>query len=388
MHFTRALRADRVKQGVLYAGTEYGMYISYDGGNNWKSFQLNLPITPITDLAIKNNDLIVATQGRSLYVLDDLSVIQQKSESILSKNLHLFEVNPAYRMPGGGRRGGGMETSSVVRNAGMNPSNGVVINYFMKNVDDSTKLSVDILDKNKKKIKTFSTKSKEEKISVVGGMNQFEWDMNYPVAERMDGLILWNGFVRGPKAAPGEYFAKFKSGTDSAEVKFSILGDPNYKTTLTEYEEQVSFLLTARDKFSDIIKALKNIKEIRQQMTDLSARTGKEIPKEIKQQVDTINKQMTAIEEALHQTKAKSSQDVLNYPIKLDDKLASVYNAASAGNTAPSRQVKEAYAELELLINGELAKLKKVMEQDVAQLNKIIHEKSVPVIGIKKEEKE
>lgn len=387
-HFARAIRADRVKQGLLYAGTEYGMYISYDGGNNWKSFQLNLPVTPITDLAIKNNDLIVATQGRSIYILDDLSVIQQKNESILSKNLHVFEVNPAYRMPGGGRRGGAMTASVSARNAGMNPSNGVVINFFLKNVTDSTKLTIDILDKKKEKIKTFSTSSKEDKITVVKGMNQFEWDMNYPVAEKMDGLILWNGFVRGPKAAPGEYFAKFKSETDSAEVKFTILADPNYKTTQEEYEEQVNFLLTVRDKFSDVIKALKNIKELKQQMTDLTARSGKGMPKEIRQQIDTIHKQLTAVEETLHQTKAKSSQDVLNYPIRLDDKLASVYNAAAAGNTAPSRQVREAYAELEILVNAELTKLKKVMEEDVTQLNKMIHEKAVPVIGIKKEDKD
>jgi hypothetical protein len=219
-------------------------------------------------------------------------------------------------------------------------------------------------------------------------MNRFEWDMNYPVAERMDGLILWNGFVRGPKAAPGEYFAKFKSGNDSSEVKFTIRGDPNYKTTQSEYELQVNFLLMARDKFSDIINALKNIKELRQQMTDLTARAGKSMPKEIKQKIDTIHKQLTVVEEALHQTKAKSGQDVLNYPIRLDDKLASLYNAAAAGNTPPSRQAKEAFAELEILINAELAKLKKVLEEDVVQLNKMIYEKQVPVIGIKKEEKE
>lgn len=386
MHFTRAIRADRVKQGLLYAGTEYGMYISYDGGNNWKSFQLNLPVVPVTDLAIKNNDLIVATQGRSLYVLDDLTVVQQKNETILLKNLHVFDVNPAYRMPGGGRRGGGTAAPISLKNAGMNPSNGAVINFYLKSADDSAKLSIDILNKNREKIKTFSTSSKEDNISIVSGMNQFEWDMNYPVAERMDGLILWNGFVRGPKAAPGEYFAKFKTGKDSAEVKFTILGDPNYKATQTEYEEQLKFLLTARDKFSEIIKALKNIKDIRQQMTDLTARAGKDLPKEIKQQVDSINRQMKEVEEALHQTKAKSSQDVLNYPIRLDDKLAGIYNAAAAGNAAPSKQAKDAYAELTVLIDTELAKLKKVMNDDLGQLNKMIHEKMVPVIGIKKEE--
>ena len=386
MHFTRAVRADKKRQGLLYAGTEYGMYISYDDGASWKSFQLNLPVVPITDLAIKNNDLIVGTQGRSIYILDDLTVVQQSSADILNKNLHVFSVNPAYRMPGGSRRGGGGGGGGqVLRNVGTNPSNGVEINYYIKNVTDSTKLSVEVMDKNRKPIKLFSTSSKENKIEIGKGMNQFEWDMLYPVAERVEGLILWNGFVGGPKAAPGNYFAKFKSGNDSAEVSFSIIPDPNYKTTQAEYEDQFNHLITIRDKSSEIMKAIKNIREIRQQMNDFSARVGKDLPKEVKQQIDTVGKQLTAVEEALHQTKAKSGQDVLNFPIKLDDKLSSIYNASAAGQSAPSKQTKDAYNELVVLIDEQLNKLKKIMSEDVAKLNQLIHEKTLPVIGNKKE---
>ena len=390
MHFTRAIRADRKRTGLLYAGTEYGMYISYNDGASWESFQLNLPVVPITDLAIKNNDLIVGTQGRSIYILDDLTTVQQKSPAVLNKNLHVFDVNPAYRMPGGGRRGGGGGMSGApIANAGMNPPNGAVFNYYLKNVTDSSKLSIVLIDKNKKIIKTYSTSSKENKVEVVNGMNQFEWDMNYTVAEKVDGLILWNGFVGGPKAAPGNYFAKFKSGADSTEVPFTILADPNYKTLQAEYEEQFNHLITIRDKSSEIMKAIKNIREVRQQMNDFSARVGKnDIPKEIKQQIDTVNKQITVVEEALHQTKAKSGQDVLNFPIKLDDKLSSIYNAASAGQSGLSRQSKEAYAELVVKIDEQLNKLNKIMNEDVARLNQMIHEKLLPVIGLKKEEKE
>jgi len=386
MHFARCLRADRKRPGLLYAGTEYGMYISYDDGANWKSFQLNLPVTPVTDLLIKNNDLIVGTQGRSLYILDDLTVVQQKNADLLNKSLHVFDVNPAYRMPGGGRRGGGGRFGGGAQtNVGMNPPNGVVFNYLMKEANDSTKLSIAIMDKNKKLIKTYSTSSKENKIEVEKGMNQFEWDMNYPEAERVEGLILWNGFIGGPKAAPGNYFAKFKSGNDSTEVPFTILGDPNYKTSQADYEEQFNFLITVRDKSSEIMKAIKNIREVRQQMTDFSGRVGRGIPKEVKQQIDTINKQMTAVEEALHQTKAKSGQDVLNFPIKLDDKLSSIYGAASAGQSGLSQQSKDAYAELVVQIDEQLNKLKKIMNEDVAKLNQLIHEKTLPVIGVKKE---
>jgi hypothetical protein len=385
MHFTRAIRADKKRAGLLYAGTEFGMYISYDGGANWRSFQLNLPVTPITDLLIRNNDLIVATQGRSLWILDDLSLIQQTNEGILNKSLHVFEVNPAYRTPGGGGRGGRRGGGGDVQNAGMNPASGVVINYYLKNTTDSTKLSIALMDKNNKLIKTFSTSSKENKIEVKSGLNQFVWDMNHPEADRVDGLILWNGFVRGPKAAPGEYTARFRSGNDSAEVKFTILADPNYRLSNDEYAEQVDFLLAVRDKFSAVMKGLKSIKDIRQQLTDLSGRVGKAIPHELKEKMDTINKQLTAVEEALHQTKAKSGQDVLNFPIRLDDKIASVYNAAAAGNTPPSKQAKEAFAELSAQTDIQLEKLKYVIDEELKKLNLIIHEVKLPVVSPKRE---
>lgn len=387
MHFARCLRADRKRLGLLYAGTEYGMYISYDDGANWKSFQLNMPVTPITDLAIKNNDLIVGTQGRSIYILDDLTTIQQRSADVLNQSLHVFSVNSAYRMPGGGRRFARMMPMALPPNTGQNPPNGVVINYYLKDANDSTQLSIRIMDRNRKTIKTYATSSLENKIEINKGMNQFEWDMNYPEAERVDGLILWNGSISGPKAAPGNYFAFFKSGKDSVEVPFTVLPDPNYKATQAEYDEQFNQLITMRDKFSEMMKAIKNIRELRQQMNDFNARVGKDMPKEVKQQMDTINKQLTAVEEALHQTKAKSSQDVLNFPIRLDDKLSSIYNAAAAGSAGLSKQAKDAYAELQPLINAQLDKLKKIMTDDVGKLNQLIHEKLLPVIGVKKEEK-
>ena len=381
MHFTRVLRADRKRQGLLYAGTEYGMYISYDDGASWRSFQLNLPVTPITDLTIKNNDLVVGTQGRSIYILDDLTPVQNRSTEAVAKNLHVFEVNPAYRIAAAGGRG----QQQALRNVGLNPPNGVVFHYYLKNANDSTKMTIDVMDKNNKVIKTFSTTGRENKFEVARGMNQFIWDMNYPEADRVDGLILWNGFVGGPKAAPGSYFAKFKSGNDSVTVPFTVLADPNYKTTPAEYEEQFVFLTSIRDKFSEVMKALKNIRDIRQQMNDLNTRLGRDMPKEVKQQIDTINKQMTQVEEALHQTKAKSGQDVLNYPIRLDDKIAGVYDAAAAGYASPSKQVREAFAELSAQTDIELNKLKKIMTEDVGKLNQLIHEKILPVIGVKKE---
>jgi photosystem II stability/assembly factor-like uncharacterized protein len=378
-HFTRCMRADKKRPGLLYCGTEYGMYISYDDGANWKPFQLNLPVVPITDLTIKENDLIVATQGRSFWVLDDLTVVQQKDNSITDKNLFVFGVNDAYRYDG--------FQNLNAKNAGMNPPNGSVINYYLKNASDSSKLSIEILDKNKKQIKLFATnaKEKDDKIEVSRGMNQFVWNMFYPPAEKAEGLILWHGNVPGPKAAPGQYFYKIKADKDSVEGSFNIRANPVYNVSQQDYEEQFNFLITIRDKFSEIQKAGKNIRDIRKQLNDFVDKQGKDCPKEIKEQADTINKQMTVIEEALHQTKAKSGQDVLNYPIRLDDKISGLYDFAASGNGAPAKQVKDAYTELSGQADVQLNKLKKIMEEDLVKFNQMIREKALPVIGVKKD---
>jgi hypothetical protein len=288
-------------------------------------------------------------------------------------------VNDTYRFDG--------YQNLNAKNAGVNPPNAVVINYYLKNITDSAKVSIEIFDKNKKSIKLFASnaKEKEDKIEVSSGMNQFVWNMLYAPAQKIDGLILWHGTVPGPKAAPGNYFYTIKAGKDSAEGSFVIKANPVYQLSQQDYEDQFNFLIAVRDKFNDIQKAIKNIREVRKQIGDFTDKQGTELPKEIKQQVDTINKQMTAIEEVLHQTKAKSGQDVLNFPIRLDDKISGLYDFAVSGNAAPAKQVKDAFIELSAQADVQLNALQKIMNDDLVKLNALIREKALPVIGLKKE---
>lgn len=385
-HFTRAMRADKKRPGLLYAGTEYGMYISYDDGANWKKFQLNLPVVPITDLTIKENDLVVATQGRAFWVIDDLSVIQQRELATTEKKLQVFAVNDAYRTEGGGRRmrGGG----GTIPNMGDNPPNGVVFNYLLNGANDSSKVSVTVFDKQHKPIKTFSAKEKlpADKLDFSDGMNQFVWDMNYPPAERVDGLILWNGGIGTTRAAPGKYTARFRFEKDSVDVPFVIKANPNYAMTEADYDAQVGFLLQVRDKFSEIQKAIKDIRSIRSQINEFTARMDTAGNKDIKKMADSLKKQMTKVEEALYQTKSKSGQDVLNFPIRLNDKIAGLYGVAASGQNPPSKQAREAFADLGGQADVQLAKLKKIMENDLKAFNRMINEKQLPVIGVKSED--
>jgi photosystem II stability/assembly factor-like uncharacterized protein len=379
-HFARCIRADRKRPGLLYCGTEYGMYISYDYGEHWKPFQLNLPTVPITDLAIKNNDLVVATQGRSFYILDDLSVVQNLQNGITKKDLYIFPINDAYRLEG--------RQDLTVKNAGINPPNGIVVNYFLKGATDSTLVKIFILDKDKKVISSFSTKPEgdTEKISVSPGMNQFVWDMHYAPGVKIKGLVLWNGTVPGPKAIPGSYYIKVvRDGKDSAEAEATILANPTYKETQQEYQEQFDFLIAVRDKFSEVQKAILHIREIRNQINEFMARQGKDTTGEIKSMADSIKTNLSEIEDSLCQTKAKSDEDVLNYPIRLNDHIAGIYSFAASGNYPPTQQVKEAFAYLSKKADVQLEKLKNILDIDVPKFNDLIRIKQLPVIGLKKD---
>jgi hypothetical protein len=380
MHFARVVRADRQRPGLLYAGTEYGMYISYDNGDSWSPFQLNLPIVPVTDLTIKDNSLIVATQGRAFWSLDDLSLPQQYAPDSLVAALHVFHVNDAYRIEGGGRRGRG---EAVIRNAGQNPPNGVVLNYWLKNAPDSPKVSITIFDKAHAPIRTFSTSGDDDtRLECHSGMNSFVWDMLYPPAEKITGMLLWTGGAGSPKAAPGKYTARIRYDHDSADVSFTIKGDPNSPLTEADYDTQVGFLLQVRDKYNEVQKAIIRIRDIRTQLNDLNGRLDS-TNKPIKKLSDSLSRELTRIEEALYQTKSKSGQDMLNFPIRLNDKISGVYGVAAGGNVLPSKQVREVFAVLSAQADVQLARLKEIEQSGLPAINKMIYDQKVPVISVK-----
>ncbi len=353
------------------------MYISYNAGASWKKFQLNLPVVPITDMAIKNNDLIVATQGRAFWILDDLGIVQSDKSAILGSRLHVLPVNEAYRMSGG--------VDSNIRNGGMNPPNGVVFNYYLKDITDSSVITLSILDQQGKKVKTFSRNGKEKdgKLEVSNGMNRLVWDMQNEPGERIDGMILWSGGAGGPKSAPGSYKARFRYGSDSVEVPFVIKSDPNYKIPDEEYREQVNFLLQVRDKYNEVQRSIKNIRSMRAQINDLVGKMDTIVAKEFKPMSDSINKRLTAVEEAMYQTKVKAGQDILNYPMRLNDRLGGLYNVAASGNNAPTQQVKDAFKELSNECDVQLNKLKAITDTDVKSFNNLIIDKRIPVIGVR-----
>lgn len=377
-HFARCLRADHKVPGLLYCGTEYGMYISYDYGNTWKSFQLNLPTVPITDLTIKNNDLVVATQGRAFWILDDLSLVQNLHKANTGDDIKLFPIDDTYLMKG--------SSNENVVNAGINPPNGAVINYYLKDYVDSNLTTIKIYDSLNNVVRIFSNKPNGDtgKAEMWKGMNQFVWDLKYTPAEKVDSMILWNDQVPGPKAIPGTYIARIVKGSDSLQQTFVVRANPNFNETRQEYREQFSFLIMVRDKFSEIQKTIKNIRSLRSQINGFLSLQPKDSLGQVKTKADTILKKMQSVEEALYQTKAKSNQDVLNFPIRLNDQIAGLFDFASSGNYPPTDAVKEAYNMLSEQADIQLAEFKKIEQIDIPAFNRLIREKQLPLIGIRK----
>lgn len=375
--FARCLRADPVKKGFLYCGTEQGMYISFNDGLDWHPFQLNLPRVPVTDLTIKDNDLVVATQGRSFWILDKLDFIHQLDEDLMEKSLHVFNPATSYRM-------NGYQVQQPV-NEGKNPPNGVVIHYWLHDVSDSTKVSIAIYDARDTLVRRFNSGSgeKDEKLSPEKGMNQFVWNMQVKGVEKMDDMILWNGNIGSYKVPPGTYSIRVSTGKDSMTVPALIMKDPNYTIPDADYVAQFDFLNTIKNKFEQTQQTIKDIRSIRSQINTLKEKLGDEYPADLDSLGKQIGKKLTEVEEHLYQTKAKSGQDVLNYPIRLNDKLAGVFDAANQ-HTAPTKAARDAYADVAGKIDVEIGRFKAVLESDINLYNTLVREKQISFILLKK----
>ncbi|QXD15861.1 glycosyl hydrolase [Rhodocaloribacter litoris] len=362
-HFTRAIQPDPKRRGLLYAGTESGMYISFDDGAHWKPFQLNLPVVPITDLDWKDDDLIVATQGRSFWIIDDVTPLHQLSDEVAGSAFWLFTPRPTYRL--GGR-------------------SAVTFRYYFKDAPDSNAVRLKILEEDGDLIRTFTPKAKErgERLAIARGANAFSWDMRYEDAESFPGLIMWAASTRGPRAAPGRYQARLIVGSDSMTVPFEIKKDPRSSSTLEDLQAQFAFLIEIRDKLSETHRAIKRIRDVREQTQAITRRLGDEHAgaDEIKQAARALNEKLTAIEEALYQTKNRSRQDPLNFPIRLNNKLAALGSTVAAGDYRPTDQAYAVKAELTAQIDAELARLDTVLTTDLPAFNDLVREKAVPAV--------
>ena len=400
--YCRVLREDPNKPGLLFAGTERGVYVSFNDGDSWQKLNLNLPLTPIRDLRIqkREKDLIVATHGRAFWVLDDITPLYEIKDKTTKADKHLFKPRPAYRMQGG---------QSDDRSSGTNAPNGVIVRYFFKK-KPSSEIKLQFLTPKGDTIITYSSSKnlkgepmkiskefyqdpKKEQagfITAKAGMNSFVWNMRYPNATAVDGTnVMWAGSGVGAKVVPGSYIVRLiEDKTIIAEAAVEIKLDPRVTASDADLKEQFDLHQKVNKKVNEAHIAINQLRKIRTQINGYMATVKDTVAvNQMKKMTKSTLENLDKIESSLMQPKAKAPQDVLAYPIQLNDKMAGLGSNVSSSESKPTRNAYVVYEDLAIKIDAEIKKIKDIVDNDVKEFNAFVMKQQIPAIILDKEKK-
>lgn len=329
--FVRVVREDPKTKGLLYAGTETGLFISNDDGKNWQRFQLNLPIVPINDLIIQDNDLVVATAGRAFWILDDLSAIQQSNGKFSKKNIEIFKPKNTYRLFGG-------SGEKPINSVGQNPKQGVTFDYYLNQKSDSLSFTLKVFDSQENLIRTITNKDRKDFKSWPGGpskpavlpskkgLNRFTWDFRRETLPSIDKVFIFGGH-QGSRVAPGDYKLRLILEKDSVETIVTILPNPKIKATVSDFNQQQTFLQDIENQVKDIHNAVNAMRSAKAQLKsyELLLKENKEantLLEKAKIIIDSID----SWEQKLIQPKQKTFQDVINFNNQLNAQFMHLKN--------------------------------------------------------------
>ena len=372
--WVRVVREDPIRRGLLYAGTETGMYVSFDDGEHWQSLQLNLPIVAITDLQIEQNQLVAATQGRAFWILDDLTVLQQLTQEVASSEVHLFRPENPYRV------GGGTSDSPTL---GKNPPNGAVIYYNLAQEPDGV-ATLEILDAAGEVLRTFSSDSDASApLATKTGLNRQVWDLRRESPEALPRIGQFGSEGRGYRSMPGTYTARLTVGDSTLTQGFEVLADPRLEPGVADYRASELFLRKVYDSLVALRESVKQIRSVRDQASALIERTadqpgGDEIGEAGGKLVDSL----TAIEERLVQVKRETQQDRVNFPPTLNDMLLGLQGQVDNTDFPPTAGALLRLDELSADWNKEKTELQRLMGEDLEAFNTLIREKGVPAVSM------
>ncbi|MFZ0770999.1 MAG: hypothetical protein WCA49_22885 [Candidatus Sulfotelmatobacter sp.] len=393
--FVRAVREDPKKRGLLYAGTENGIYVSFNDGAEWRSLKLNLPATPVHDLVVKGNDLVVATHGRAFWILDDISPLRQFTDDVAKQDVYVYAPGPAYRIQAG--ESGEHHPS---KRTGQNPPAGAVIYYYLKDAPKAgTETKLEILDSSGKTIRKYSSaeaqlldeplgpddKKPEKEIKPDAGLNRFVWDLRYEEAHRIPGYYLWeyNGGAKGPVAAPGQYQVRLTVGSESQVVPLEVKLDPRVNVSQADLAAQFGLLAQVHEELNRVYDAVNQIQDVRSQVAGLKRRLPENAStKAIVTSADDLEKKLVAVRDQLVNLTISANEDSLAYPPQIDAKLAYLAIDVGSADSAPTEAEQLEFEKLKRQSGELLSRWDDLQRRDLGAFQKLTAEGSLSTVVV------
>ena len=374
--FARTIREDPKRRGLLYLGTEHGIYISFNDGASWQPLKLNLPVTPVHGIVVEERDLVIGTHGRGFYVLDNIGVLRQATPELTNNTLHLFE--PLNPMRGRDRN--------------------VTFDYYLSK--EAPEVRIEFLDAPGTVLRTFTGTAKAAaapaggddnpfnfgpaRVTVAQGINRFAWDMRYEGATVFPGMIMWAAQPqRGPAAPTGRYTVRVTANGETKSRDFTIALDPRLKADgISEADllEQFKLSMKVRDKVSEANQAVIDIRNIREQVNQRLQKVPARKKIEIQKLADGLMQPLTAVEEEAYQVRNRSGQDPLNYPIKLNNKIAALVGVIESADARPTDQSVEVFNELSAQLDAQIAKMKQTLKTELPRLNAALKREKIEAV--------
>jgi hypothetical protein len=375
------VREDPVRKGLLYAGTETGIYVSFDDGKRWQSLQLNLPVTPVTDLKVQSDDLVAATQGRAFWILDDLSPLRQIDDEVSAAELHLFKPRDAHRvggfgffmMPGGPRLGN-------------NPPPGAIIDYYLAEAPGSP-VALEILNRAGEVIRSYSSEKKPgggmaaaRPLGAKAGMNRFAWDVRHEPIKPIPKTFVF-GSLAGRKAVPGTYQARLTVGDENRTESFTVKKDPSVEATAEDFREQDSFVKEIEAELNAIHEAVIELRAVRDQLEVVMKRAEHHAEKDaIAEAGKALVEKLTEMEDTLIQKRTIDMQTILNAPSRLNHHYVYLRMSVDGGEGEVRNGARERLDDLSAQWSQHKATLDGFLGEELAAFNALVSEKGVPAV--------
>src|SRR6266581_8551435 len=388
--YVHAVREDPEKRGLLYAGTELGVFVSFDDGAHWQRLQLNLPTSPIHDLAVKDDDLVVATHGRSFWVLDDLTPIRQLNKQSAQADVILYQPQTALRLhyP---------EEFDKRQPVGDNPPAGAIIDYYFR-TGPKEEVSLEILDASGKVVRHLSSKEKKEgeqppewpdrvervkTIPANEGMNRFAWDLRYDDPVQIPGAFYSGTGPKGPLALPGEYQVKLTVSGKSQTAPLHLSIDPRTKGAEPALQKQFTLATQVNDRISQLHQAVNEIRDLKSQIQTLHKRFGDDQRlKPALDAADQLDHKMSEVEQQLIQVNMKGSEGNLAFPNMLNERFDTFSHAIEFGDTEPTKPQLDVFQTLSTQLDEQLKKLAQLNSEDVPKVSELVKQANLPALII------